>query len=441
MGSSIYLFLSIFFIESFAGWIIGTAMAAVRKRKFIDVGFLYGPYCPSYGLCGVLFSLLLFELHDHLFFMFLGGAIISFLVVYMTGFLLQKIFHYKWWDYSRKRFQFGSYVNMPYTLLWGLSAVVCVEVIEPLIKDGLSFIPTSIGQVIVIVLGIIMIIDFLGTLSGILSTRHRVKTHSLVREVSSNMQKTADSWGMKISQWTLKHFEQAYPEFDKKAIFNQSKEEKSHIFAQGCSFYKLVWLFFIGAFLGDIVETIFCYVTKGVIMSRSSVVYGSFSIVWGLGCAFLTLLLYQYREKSDRFIFIFGTLLGGAYEYACSVFTEMAFGTVFWDYSHIPFNLGGRINLLFCFFWGIVAVIWIKMIYPRLSTWIEKVPMKTGVILSWIMIVFMSVNIVISGLALQRYAARQEHHIAADHLSQFLDEHFPDEKMEKIYPNMIVTTH
>ena len=68
-------------------------------------------------------------------------------------------------------------------------------------------------------------------------------------------------------------------------------------------------------------------------------------------------MLYQYRDRSDSFIFIFGTVLGGAYEYICSVVLELVFGTVFWDYSKIPFNLGGRINLLYCFFWGIAAVV------------------------------------------------------------------------------------
>ena len=111
-------------------------------------------------------------------------------------------------------------------------------------------------------------------------------------------------------------------------------------------------------------------------MSRSSVVYGPFSIVWGLGCVLLTAFLYPYREKNDRYIFLAGTILGGAYEYICSVFSELVFGTVFWDYSAIPFNLGGRINLLYCFFWGIVAVVWLKMLYPILSGWIEKLPVK-----------------------------------------------------------------
>lgn len=434
MESFIYDQLGIFFVYSFIGWLVGTVLAAYRRHRFIDVGFLYGPHCPSYGICGVLFAALLHDLKGQWFFLFLGGAIIVFMVVYLTGFLLQQIFHHKWWDCSHKKFQFGSYVHMPYTILWGLMAVISIEFIEPLLLGVLHWIPMSIREIILIILLIIMGIDLLGTLTGILSTRSRVKK-GIVKDVSENMQKTADRLGMKISEWTLKHFVSAYPHLDKKEILNTPRPKKNVIFAKGCSFYKLVWLFFIGAFLGDIVETIFCYMTTGTLMSRSSVVYGPFSIVWGIGCAVLTLLLYQYRDRSDRFIFMFGTLVGGAYEYACSVFTEIVFGTVFWDYSHLPFNLGGRINLLFCFFWGIVAVVWIKMIYPVLSSWIEKITYKKGVIITWCFVVFMTFNILMSGLALSRYSQRQNGLKAQNSVERYIDQQFPDQRMEMIYPN------
>lgn len=434
MESFIYDQLGIFFVYSFIGWLVGTVLAAYRRHRFIDVGFLYGPYCPSYGICGVLFAVLLHDLKGQWFFLFLGGAIIVFMVVYLTGFLLQQIFHHKWWDCSHKKFQFGSYVHMPYTILWGLMAVISIEFIEPLLLGVLHWIPMSIREIILIILLIIMGIDLLGTLTGILSTRSRVKK-GIVKDVSENMQKTADRLGMKISEWTLKHFVSAYPHLDKKEILNTPRPKKNVIFAKGCSFYKLVWLFFIGAFLGDIVETIFCYMTTGTLMSRSSVVYGPFSIVWGIGCAVLTLLLYQYRDRSDRFIFMFGTLVGGAYEYACSVFTEIVFGTVFWDYSHLPFNLGGRINLLFCFFWGIVAVVWIKMIYPVLSSWIEKITYKKGVIMTWCFVVFMTFNILMSGLALSRYSQRQNGLKAQNSVERYIDQQFTDQRMEMIYPN------
>ena len=215
------------------------------------------------------------------------------------------------------------------------------------------------------------------------------------------------------------------------------KKEKTEtgVFAEGCSFYKIVLLFIIGAFLGDITETIFCRITAGVWMSRSSLVWGPFSIVWGLAIALATWFLYNYRDRSDGFLFAFGTFLGGAYEYICSVFTEIVFGKVFWDYSDIPFNLGGRINLLYCFFWGIAAVVWLKKFYPVISRWIEKIPMKFGEIITWILIVFMVANMLVSTLALARYDERAHQKPAANAIEQTIDAHFPDARMEKIYPN------
>ena len=87
-------------------------------------------------------------------------------------------------------------------------------------------------------------------------------------------------------------------------------------------------------------------------MSRSSVIYGAFSIVWGLGAVILTVVLQRFAGREDRYVFIAGSVLGGVYEYVCSVFTEVFFGTTFWDYSDMPFNIGGRTNLLYCIFWG-----------------------------------------------------------------------------------------
>ena len=174
----------------------------------------------------------------------------------------------------------------------------------------------------------------------------------------------------------------------------------------------------------------------GAITSRSSVVYGPFSLVWGIGCFFLTYMLYQYRDRSDSFIFIFGTVLGGAYEYICSVVLELVFGTVFWDYSKIPFNLGGRINLLYCFFWGIAAVVWMKILYPKLSDFIEKIPKKIGVTLTWFLVVFMIFDMAVSGLALNRYHERHQKAATPENaITKILDTRFPDKRMERIYPS------
>lgn len=214
----------------------------------------------------------------------------------------------------------------------------------------------------------------------------------------------------------------------------EARREEAGVFAPGCGSYKLFWIFFISALVGDLVETVFCRFSIGWWMSRSSVVWGPFSLVWGLAAALGSLLLYRFREGPAGKLFIAGALLGGVYEYFCSAFTELAFGVVFWEYYHIPYNLAGRVNLKFCFYWGVAAVIWTRFLYPRLSALIEKIPVKPGRILTWVLAAFLIVDTAVSALALGRYDARAHGLPAQNVVEELMDQHFGDERMEQIYP-------
>ena len=183
------------------------------------------------------------------------------------------------------------------------------------------------------------------------------------------------------------------------------------------------------------VETIFCRITAGVWMSRSSLVWGPFSVVWGLALALAAILLRGGEQKSESRIFWFGVILGGAYEYVCSAVTELLFGTVFWDYSGFKFNLGGRINLLYCFFWGIAAVTWIRYGYPLVAKGMKAVKRRIRPWMTALLAVFMAVNLVTSALALARYDARTSGAAPANAVDVLLDEHFDNARMERIYPN------
>ena len=434
MEYTVYQLAFFFFIYSFAGWCIEVCCAAIQKRKFVNRGFVNGPLCPIYGSGAVLFAIFLPELKEAPFFLFLAGAILASILEFTTGALLEKLFHRKWWDYSNIRWNYEGYVCLPFSLGWGVCAVVLNMFLNPLLVKLLRIMPRLLMVIIMIALTVALVLDTVGTT---LAIRGLQKKQVQLAEFTEGVSQVSKLLENAITRRIQKRMDKAFPMLEIPKIKRQKRtKEKETVFAEGCSFYKLVSLFFIGAFLGDITETIFCLITAGKLMSRSSVVYGPFSIVWGLGCAFLTAILYRIRNKNDSYIFIAGTLLGGVYEYICSVFTELVFGTVFWDYSKFAFNLGGRINLLYCFFWGIAAVVWMKLLYPRLSTGIEKIPMKAGKIICTVMLVFMIFDCLLSAMALARYTERNTTgKQAQNEVESFLDEHFGDERMERIYPN------
>lgn len=433
-------FLWLFLVYSFLGWVLETAAGIIKKKRFTNRGFTTGPFCGVYGTAAVLMAAALQELRGNPVFLFLGCAAVATAVEWITGKTLERLNRKKWWDYSEKRWNFDGYICLSYSVLWGILGFVAVRWGDDFFIWLYHALPGFAAKTVTFAAAAVVFCDTAASLATVRYVRQRslrvLKTAGESTPVRKFQYRTAvltRRLGKAIEAGVERRMEKAYP-----LIFEAAEQiTKRKVFAEGCGFYKLFWLFLIGAVLGDLVETVFCRLTAGVWMSRSSLVWGPFSIVWGLAIATATALLYKDREKPDRHLFFIGTVLGGAYEYVCSVFTELVFGTVFWDYSEIPFNLGGRINLLYCFFWGIAAVIWIKGLYPFFSGWIEKIPVLWGYILTWVLVVFMASNIVVSSMALIRYDRRSEGMQADNVIEKLLDEHFDDERMERIYPNAL----
>ena len=430
MMYSFYELFWLFFVYSFLGWIIETVYGSIKKKKFVNRGFFTGPVCFVYGTAAVLMTVFLWELKSSVVALFVGCAVMATIIEWVTGKLLERMNRHKWWDYSNKKWNFDGYICVQYSLIWGALGVLAIKYGNHFLVYGFHLLPSVLEQIVLWVLLIIALIDMSASLAAMLHIKKGMP------EIVFKWNAQLDRWTYRFGKWLVDHVERrmtkAYPVILEKTQTEPKVREGK--FAEGCGFYKLFWLFMIGAFLGDLVETVFCRFSLGYWMSRSSVVWGPFSIVWGLAIAIATALMYKDKDKPDRHIFLVGTLLGGVYEYACSVFTEIVFGKIFWDYSGIPFNLGGRINLLFCLFWGIAAVVWIKILYPRLSGLIEQIPRMVGIICTWVMVVFMTVNIIVSMAALIRYDTRGKGEPADSYWEEVMDTYYGDEVMERIYP-------
>ena len=423
-----YELIWLFLIYSFLGWMLETILAATEQRRFVNRGLINGPLCTIYGVPIVILTIFGQELP--LFWLFLGAMIVATVTEWISGHMIERFYHERWWDYSNIKWNLDGYICLPASLVWGVLGTISMRWGNGLLIRLYGFLPEGIGHLLVWILAGMLVLDVMATIFALSGIGR-----------STQKWEAVDSWftsiSLRIGQWLYGHVDRrihrAYP----KTVRVEKPQRDKTVFAAGCCMQKLVWLFFIGCLLGDITETIFCRITAGVWMSRSSLVWGPFSIVWGFAIAAVTDLLYKYKDRSDRFLFLMGTALGGAYEYLCSVLSEMVFGTVFWDYSEIPFNLGGRINLLYCFFWGFAAVAWFKIFYPVISGWIEKLPICAGRILTWVIVVFMCCNMAVSTMALIRSNERSQGIPATQSWQQTMDERFPDERMEKIYPNAI----
>ena len=225
-----------------------------------------------------------------------------------------------------------------------------------------------------------------------------------------------------------------------KKEYNDDGTRKQQTFLQSIfnkkRLLELFWIFFFACILGDLIEVAFVYLTDGTLMSRSSVLYGPFSLTWGGGALILSLIAPYLGKKEDRYTFLLGAIGGGLFEYICSWTSEMNYGFVFWEYSHLPQNLNGRITLLFCIFWGFASVIWVKILYPRIIPFMRKISSKIPAIIAIIIGVLFAINCFISNQALYRYGMRVQNIEAKNSFERWIDEKYPDQLVKDRYKNI-----
>ena len=217
-------------------------------------------------------------------------------------------------------------------------------------------------------------------------------------------------------------------------IIKQEYVDKS--FAKGLNFFKLFWIFFIGCFAGVIVETIWCVYKNGVLESRTALVFSPLNPVYGFGAVLITLCFVRVSIKKKATIFFGCMFIGGVFEYLCSLFQEMAFGTVSWSYSSDVLGIFERTSLLYCVFWGVLGLLWVGYIYPKLSNLIERIPNKVGVNLTYFLVAMITIDMAVSSYAVYRQSERRQGVPARNEIHEFFDTRFNDDVLKAIYPNM-----
>ena len=424
MELNFYSLSVLYLVYSFLGWVAETVAATIKGRRFTNRGVASGPFCFIYGFTAVLLAVAFADLRSQPLALFLGCAIDATVVEWLTAKLLERVHRRKWWDYSGMRFNIDGYICLQYSLLWGALGTATVLWTNGLLFRLYALLP---GWLMKPVLWAAMTVAVLDQLGAFLAVGRYAAEHPHLEQLGVELSRHSDKLRSRLAAQVERRVQRAYPA--------AARPEPTTRAENALSTADLLWLFVIGAFLGDVVETLFCRVTAGVWMSRSSLVWGPFSVVWGLALVLATVLLRNSAEKSDSAIFAFGVFMGGAYEYVCSAVGELLFGVIFWDYSGFKFNIAGRVNLLYCFFWGIAAVVWLRKGYPLVARMMNALKRHIKPWMTVLLAVFMAVNMTLSGLALARYDSRTSGIPAQNSVDVFLDAHFDNARMERVYPN------
>lgn len=164
---SIYYSILYFFVYGFLGWCTEVIFAAFKQHRFVNRGFLNGPTCPIYGVGVTLVIACLEAFQSNLLLLYISSVILVTVLEGVTGWAMDKLFHNKWWDYSKLPFNIGGYVCLLFSLIWGVACVFIVYFVHPLIHQVLSLIPHTAGIALIAILGIALLSDIIVTTSAI----------------------------------------------------------------------------------------------------------------------------------------------------------------------------------------------------------------------------------------------------------------------------------
>ena len=431
-----------FFFYGFMAWIIATIFVSLKEQGYRNFGILNLPILVQPAIMMIFLIILSsgknVSTPGVLFMSFLYGIFVNKIAL----FFLHKFYQNKnnSIDFSKGNLKASTI----YSLFLTLFGYILLKSFHPILFSFVSLLPLSLLRILASLLLIFLASDIV--LLYLLPRKYYIKREEILAQ---NRKLRLGEW---ISRGIWKRIYRQYP-----SLLTNSKEgstetgaspstgiaasdyflqQQGIVFAEGIHFYKLIWMLLISSFIGDIIETVYVFLTAHVLMRRSSLVIGPFSIVWGLGAVILTLVLSKVKKQNNLSIFIAGFFFGGAFEYLCSVFTEVFFGMKFWDYSYMPFNIDGRTNLLFMIFWGIVSVLWFHYAYPPISRFIEKIPPILGSVLAIAIALFFLSDSIVTAMVMVRATDRKEHPEPRNVIEEFVDQEYPENVVRKLWPNM-----
>lgn len=207
-GLSLYEIVWFFMLYSFLGWVIEVVYHAVSKGVIVNRGFLNGPVCPIYGFGMVGVFLLLnslfpegaYGMHGGLLFVF--GLALATVIELFGGWALDKLFHARWWDYSKEPFNLNGYICPKFSLYWGFIIVFAVRIFHPfLARNTVEIWPKSIGWPVAIVFAVIYMADVVVTVMMVSGLNKQLEQ---LDQIQASMRVVSDDLTEKLGGGSLK---------------------------------------------------------------------------------------------------------------------------------------------------------------------------------------------------------------------------------------------
>lgn len=181
-GYQLYDLFYYFIFYGFIGWIYESTYISIKNKNLVNRGFLSGPIIPIYGIGATIIYLFISPVKENSFLVFFGGMLFATALEYVVSYVMELIFHIKWWDYSEFKYNVKGRICLPASMLWGVLSILMIKVLQPFALYLIRFVPEKVGDIIAYTLLILIIGDTIITTISTLQLDKRLTTMHRLRE-------------------------------------------------------------------------------------------------------------------------------------------------------------------------------------------------------------------------------------------------------------------
>lgn len=169
-----FTYFILFLIYSFVGWAIEVVVTFNKDKKFVNRGFLLGPYCPIYGFSSIIMILYLSRYRSSFVTVFLLAVVVCSIMEYLVSYIMEKLFKARWWDYSNRKFNINGRVCLENSIWFGLLGALLIYIVNPFLSNVIAMISDKVLIIVGSVLLVIFITDLIISLNVTIKIKNTI---------------------------------------------------------------------------------------------------------------------------------------------------------------------------------------------------------------------------------------------------------------------------
>ena len=207
-----------FIIYSFIGWLMEVVLKSKDEHKFVNRGFLIGPICPIYGFGVLLIILLVGNSKSDLLAVFLKSILVCSVLEYFTSYFMEKLFHARWWDYSKNKYNINGRICLETMLPFGILSTIVIYVVHPLVIKFVSLFSNTLLIILTILFGILFIVDNIVSFNVMFNIKKEF--HKIKKDNTDYIKGKVSKW-LEENTYLYKIIRYAFPNFKIKNIIKK----------------------------------------------------------------------------------------------------------------------------------------------------------------------------------------------------------------------------